>query len=718
MIDRKAVVWRAAALFFLLFLAWGCSDDQERPATDVSQDDLVDDLEPDIADQDLTEEQDLLPEFDSEQSDPIDDLGTDAPDALEDLVEEIPVPPDFPLDPILEPVAFRVGVAFGPLPAPLGIGTSGYGPSPGPISPFADRFPATNRIVMHPEAKVLALEGGMNRLLLFNVDLVGISAEARHSLIQRLEERTGLNLADSIFIGATHTHGGPGRLTTHPAYALAQDRFWPQYYDRFIEFLADLAITALSNLEAGRFGYTFLESNALGNDRRCQTPQMMTGTLALLRFDDADGVPIAAALSYPVHSTVVDMTDFTLTADVAGAIKHKIQERFDHLVPVLFFDSWGGDVSPAGIGEVEPTEGTTRKQVRYETLGNLAADLVMPAFELIETSNEIEVSSLTADIELSMEAIGYTYEEWPHIYGAVYCGMNLDAACWGEGDPPSPSDLIYTCFPLFEEWTVNLTSIGVGRIGDLALAAFPGEPCTQIGLQIVEEIRQISELEDVMFIGYAQDYCGYSETYDYWWLGGYEASGAIWGPRQGEYISAELLALAEHFFHPTTPLSLHQAEFTRPILPSDSRLDYQPEPSLSLETVVQEVEQTLQWGQAVTFTFLGGDPWLGVPRVELETYSSEEWLPVLRHNGTILASDAYEIEMRLDTANPSYNQSLDHTAREFRWTAILPTSRNVPSTTPPLVGLFRLKVTGQAVVGDEVTDYEVYSDEFEVTSEE
>ena len=63
---------------------------------------------------------------------------------------------------VREPGAFQAGFASRRIPAPLGIGTGGFNGigSGGPDSPYAQFFPATNRLFGHPSFKATVLSRG------------------------------------------------------------------------------------------------------------------------------------------------------------------------------------------------------------------------------------------------------------------------------------------------------------------------------------------------------------------------------------------------------------------------------------------------------------------------------------------------------------------------------------------------------------------------------
>jgi hypothetical protein len=188
----------------------------------------------------------------------------------------------------------------------------------------------------------------------------------------------------------------------------------------------------------------------------------------------------------------------------------------------------------------------------------------------------------------------------------------------------------------------------------------------------------------VMFLGYTQDYLGYSILEDDWWQGGYEASGALWGPRQGEYLS-NLAILAFDDFMGTTVFPPQPP----PVQPFDDP-EYEPlEPAASVAagTVLEDVQDSYGSTDVIRFTVAGEDPWLGAPIAWLETADGE---PVLRPGGLPAMSDSYLFWVELAVEPPWEEEASE---RSFAWSFHLPVDHAYPMSPLELSGgEYRLRV--------------------------
>jgi hypothetical protein len=77
--------------------------------------------------------------------------------------------------------------------------------------------------------------------------------------------------------------------------------------------------------------------------------------------------------------------------------------------------------------------------------------------------------------------------------------------------------------------------VQVIHLGDVALVGLPGEPFTELGL----EIKARSVIPHTFVVGYANDYLGYLATLKAWQQGGYEVGYGPWsrvGPQGGPLL--------------------------------------------------------------------------------------------------------------------------------------------------------------------------------------
>jgi len=601
-----------------------------------------------------------------------------------------------------EPGEFMAGIATVTIPAPVGSPTVGFGqigvdPS---ITPFADKYPGTVR--QHGELvfRAVALSRGEGfEAILVSADLLGFGTQARSGVLEDLQERIGRDLDDALVIGCNHTHGGPGRwVNKEGPYELGFDSFHPELFMRINGALADAVEQALADLAPAEIGHVMASTSGAHNDRRCENNALLDllqenpsmPTLAVRR----DGQIDALVMSYGYHGTVIDSDELTLNGDMGGFVEMKVAEAFDHPVNVLFFNSWGGDQSP-GDPEIDPgATGALQPDGydRLESLGAHVADTVVPLLDEIDYTSEPTIGALTRYVAIDRDEIGYEDGVFEYETGGVYCAQNIDGNC----DDDTPMDelgyqLDEMCVPFPEDDPApKVTAFTVGQLGDLYFVTTNGEWSTSLADRVVGDVWSLTGSDEVMVIGYAQDYMGYSITEEDWWQGGYESGGAIWGPRQGEHLSQRLTEIFTHFHDPSTPLAFTEAE----PLPSwgDFSFDpYTPEGALGVGDLTADVPATAAATDVVTFTVKGTDPWLGLPVAVLEQDNGSGFAPVLCNDGTPVDSNGYEFWIDLAT-DPSYADQMP-AIRTFFWTFNFPVTHRVPSSVTDLSGQFRFHVT-------------------------
>lgn len=589
--------------------------------------------------------------------------------------------------PPAEPGPLMVGIGTSRNPAPVGIGTAGYGGfgvSAEP-SPFAEIYPATNAFHLHPDFRAIAISRGEGfEVVLLRTDTVGVFQQLRRAVVLEVLERTGRDLDHALVIGATHTHSGPGRIVDGGGpYDLITDRFFPEFYERVVDRMADAVEAALDDLKPGRVGYTITEADGGINDRRCEDGRdYVKGDLPLIAVEQ-EGTLAAVQLAYPIHGTVLGIDDLFLSQDVSGAIESAVALRFDHPVQVQMFNSWGADMSP-GDPPVPARDGAEQFGGfdRMEHVGIYVADAVEAALDGIAWQDEPTIAMHTWRVPIDRESIGYDAETFNYPYGAVYCS-GPTGFCTGTERFES---LDNACVPFPAQFSApTQTELSSGRIGSLYFTTFPGEPGTLLAEQIIDGIRaDHPDVEDVAFFGYSQDYLGYSILEDDWWNGGYEASGALWGPKQGAYL-AERTQRAFGWTRGDTPDP--EPAIITPFDTSEF-VAYSATAGIDVGNVLVDVTETAAPADVLEFTVSGNDPWEGPPVATLVDASGAA---VLARNGLPITSDGVGFTVRL-TPEPSYADAPDAGSRTFRWQFSFPVRHRQDVGLPELAGSYRFQV--------------------------
>ena len=280
------------------------------------------------------------------------------------------------------PGELKVGVARMRMPVPLGIGTVGYAGFglAGHPSPFVKMFAATNRIHAHPQYRAAVISRGPGHEVVFlRSDMVGMFQQFRRAVVLELNKRLGREMDHALIFGGTHTHSGPGRLIgAGGLFDMIADAFFPELYENMVGAAADTVEAAYKDLQQGRVGYVVARADEGQTDRRCEDGKThVNGTLPLLVLQQGQKT-VGLVFSYAVHGTVLSLEDLNLSREVAGAIEDAMEARFDHPVEALFFNSWGGDISPATPKVSEQSGATLRADYpELEALHTAAPELVL-----------------------------------------------------------------------------------------------------------------------------------------------------------------------------------------------------------------------------------------------------------------------------------------------------------------------------------------------------
>lgn len=564
-----------------------------------------------------------------------------------------------------EPGELIAGFAAARIPAPVGIGTAGFGPfgAPASESPFSDIYPATRAVFGHPEVKVMVLSRGEGFEAVFiRLDAVGMFAQLRQEVVREISDRLGRDMDDAVLIGATHTHSGPGRVLNSGTvgssfFDIVVDKFLPEFYTRFVDAIADAVEAAYADARPARLGTSVGTCTDGHNDRRCEDGETYTNSALPLLAVERDGTVDGLLMAYAVHGTVLGIDQLHLSQDVSGAIETAVEDRFDHPVPVIMFNSWGADMSPGDPAiETRPAGVRDPAYDRMWRVGAAVADAVDAALGELEWTDTPDIRLDTRRIPIDREKIGYEEGVFEYEYGGVYCGTET-----GSCEAPGRVDGLDTmCVPFFENFPAPVqVDVTQGWIGPYAVTTFPGEPGTRLAEKIMDGIAAIEgQPTPVLFLGYTQDYLGYSILEDDWWHGGYEAGGALWGPRQGEYLTQRLIDAWAAF---AGEGAFGEERGVLEPFPYTVDSPYAPSAAVDAGAVLADAADVAADG-VITFSVAGEDPWLGAPRLRVETEAGEV---VTRPGGWPLDGDDQNFDLALSVEPPWEEEAA---ARTFRWT--------------------------------------------------
>ncbi len=418
---------------------------------------------------------------------------------------------------------FRAGAAKANITPPLGTSLAGY---------MRDRQ-AQN---VHDElyARSLALDNGNTKLIFVICDLIALRDEDIEKAKYLITENTDLP-PDHMMIAATHTHTGP---TTAGLFQSEPDK---EYLDWLAVRIADSARMACQNLQPAQIGWgagkveeavfnrrfylkpgtmppnpwgskdDLVKMNPGYNNPNIVKPAGPTDPdVYILSLQTPEGKPIAVLGNYTLHY-VGGTRSTDISADYFGMWSKIIEQEYGQQsylesppFVAMLTNGCSGDINNINVREKvkEPPYGQMKKVAR------------MVAQEAIGILNKIEYKKwVPLDIQETHLKLGVRKPTKEEVEQAEEALKNADTVLKTYRKIYSRETV------LLDEWPDTIqTLVQAIRIGDLAIATFPGEAFVELGL----EVKEKSPFSSTFCIELANDYAGYIPTEKAHKEGGYE----------------------------------------------------------------------------------------------------------------------------------------------------------------------------------------------------
>jgi neutral ceramidase len=384
-------------------------------------------------------------------------------------------------------------------------------PSPGsPMSGYGDRDNRPSEGI-HDRlfCRCLVLEMDGTRVALVSADLLAFNLSLRHAVLEKLRD---LSL-DLVFLAATHTHSGPGGYEKGWATEkFLMGTFQEGAVDYLSSRIASSVREAAGRLRPARIAYGQGQAPDLCRNRRHDGAPTDSSVGVLWVEAGETGRPIALALNFGAHPTVLGPENLLYSGDYAGMTSARLEETTG--APVLFFSGTLADLKPhlPGTREWEaPLEEQYREaEAIAEALGR----------EVLRVK-----SGLTPEPVHALAA-AQRRVKLPRV--------NLRSSCFYYVFTPAVRLLFHDLFH-------GETLFQAVRMNDWVLAGIPAEISTELGAQI----RQGVPAREVMLAGLANDTLGYALTPDDYRQGGYEACMSFFGKNTGPFFVDQARAAIE-----------------------------------------------------------------------------------------------------------------------------------------------------------------------------
>jgi hypothetical protein len=229
---------------------------------------------------------------------------------------------------------FRVGAADQDITPPLGIPMWGYGA----------RHDAPCQGVLDPlMAKAIVIAAGGDKVALVGIDFGRGPTEAMMKIIrQELAEKAGIR---HVMIVGSHSHHGPViELTDEPGLGRGKFDVAVAFSQELPRRLVATILDAERNLKPARLGVATESVNLNRNRHTKREPKATDPMLAVLRFDDEAGKPIAVLVNFAAHPVMTEAKVLKYSADYPGFLKNKVEAELS--TKCVFMQGAAGDMSP------------------------------------------------------------------------------------------------------------------------------------------------------------------------------------------------------------------------------------------------------------------------------------------------------------------------------------------------------------------------------------
>ena len=368
----------------------------------------------------------------------------------------------------------------------------------------------------HVYARAIVLDNGKAKAVLLAADLGMFTEDSWEELTQQIMAEVGCPLANIIMTG-THTHSSPspGAKPSNVGFSAGTqtsnvlDSFDPVYAARIKKSVFEAVRLANQRIQPARVGYGtgqfYLNVNrdAINPETRTwyqgpNTDGPSDKTVAVLKFENLKGEPIAVYVNYAMHAVLMFMRN-QISGDFPGATSRYLEEVYDDKIVALWTSGAAGGQNPLYLRMAEPAIVAQKRE--YVEKAGLTADV----HSLMDfTGAKLDPKMLALNARL-VDSIGQLLgEEVIRVMGnikrtssevvlggvqeSVSCPVRRRTNTGREGAPGTYEDA--------DPVNIRLTLLMIDRT---ALAAVTGEVYTMIW----QRLKRTSPFEQTMLVALA-----------------------------------------------------------------------------------------------------------------------------------------------------------------------------------------------------------------------
>jgi len=326
----------------------------------------------------------------------------------------------------------------------------------------------------------------------------------------------GLTPENALFV-SSHDHAGLEGMSMDRR-NIANNPHVGIFNEAILEFVSKRVAQAIkeaaSRLEPVTAGMAVTPLPGMNRNRRhkdAPTDQDLT----VVRFDTAEGRPLAVLVNYTAHGTIMTAEIMEISGGWAGAMQRTFEDLIGGGVTCLYTNGAEGDVSPAGYqggSRFEMAEGYGRR-VAIAAARLTTAIATRPVTNFGITARWVDLPERKAApdfLKIAGDEYKVTEEQLQMMIGMLF---------------PSRA-------PLYAL-----------RVNDFLMVTFPGEPISEIGLAVKQTLREAG-IRFPAVAALTNDLIGYILTKEEYAQSGYEVTASFYGDGLGELMLQNAQALA------------------------------------------------------------------------------------------------------------------------------------------------------------------------------
>ena len=221
---------------------------------------------------------------------------------------------------------------------------------PVPMWGYGARHDALSTGTLDPLfAEALVIQAGERKLAIVGLDLGRSPAERSLATIrQRIRAEAGIEWS---IIAGSHTHHGPVlELSDEVGKGRGKFDATLRYYRQLEDAIVAAVLEANSKLAPARLATGVVKTEGFNRNRHTKIePKPSDRDLAVMRFDDASGKPVAVLVNFTAHPTTLPAADLRFSADYVGALKATVTRETG--AAAIFMQGASGDQSVTAKGE-------------------------------------------------------------------------------------------------------------------------------------------------------------------------------------------------------------------------------------------------------------------------------------------------------------------------------------------------------------------------------